>query len=48
MGLVAGAAYAQTPQINGSEKDVIAMVLGKKITIKDKDRLIDFHFQIIR
>lgn len=39
MSLVAGAAYAQTPQAKDSDKDVIAVVLGKKITVKDKDRL---------
>jgi hypothetical protein len=37
--LVAGAAYAQTPQSKDSGNDVIAVVLGKKITVKDKDRL---------
>ena len=39
MSLLAGVAYAQTPQAKDSEKDVIAVVLGKKITVKDKDRL---------
>ena len=38
MGLVAGAAYAQTPQAN-SDSDVIAVVLGEEITVEDKDRL---------
>ena len=37
--LVAGAVYAQTPQAKDSEKDIIAVVLGKKITVEDKDRL---------
>lgn len=41
MSLVAGAAYAQTPQAKDSNEDVIAVVLGKKITVKDKDRLSD-------
>jgi hypothetical protein len=39
MCLVAGPTYAQTPQAKDSDKDVIAVVLGKKITVKDKDRL---------
>ncbi len=39
MSLVAGAAYVQTSQAKDSDKDVIAVVLGKKITVKDKDRL---------
>ena len=39
MSLVAGAACAETPQPKDSDKDVIAVVLGKKITVKDKDRL---------
>ena len=37
--LVAGAAYAQTHQARGSDTEVIAIVLGKKITVKDKDKL---------
>lgn len=39
MSLVAGAAYAHTPQAKDSDKDVIAVVLGKEITVKDKDKL---------
>lgn len=36
MSLLAGAAYAQPPQAKDLEKQVIAVVLGKKITVKDK------------
>lgn len=39
MSLVAGTAYAQTTQAKESDKEVIAIVLGKKITVKDKDKL---------
>lgn len=39
IGLSFGAAYAQTPQAKISDKDVIAIVLGKKITATDKDKL---------
>ncbi len=39
LALVAGAAYAQTFQDGDSDKRVIAIVLGKKITVKDKDKL---------
>ena len=44
MGLAAGAAYAQAPQVKDSEKNVIAIALGKKITVKDKDRLVGLIF----
>jgi hypothetical protein len=37
--LIAGTVYAQSPQTGDSDKRVIAIVLGKKITVKDKDRL---------
>ena len=39
LALVAGAAYAQTPQDGDSGNKVIAIVLGKKITVQDKDKL---------
>jgi len=39
MGFFVGTANAETPQANVSDKDVIAIVLGKKITAKDKDKL---------
>ncbi len=37
--LAGGAAFAQSPPAQASEQKVIAVVLGKKITVKDKDRL---------
>jgi hypothetical protein len=39
--LVAGVVYAQTsqPSVKDEEKDVIAVILGKKIMAKDKDKL---------
>ena len=39
LSLVAGAAYAQTPPAGDSGNKVIATVLGKHITAKDKDKL---------
>lgn len=39
MSLAAGAAFAETPPAKDSGKDAIAMVLGKKVTAKDKNRL---------
>lgn len=39
MSLVTGVAYAEPPQARDLDKDVIAVVLGKKITVKDKDKL---------
>ena len=39
LGLGGQAAWAQTPQVTDSKDDVIAVVLGKPITVKDKDRL---------
>ena len=40
-GLFAGELCAQTSQASadGTEKDAIAVVLGKKLTVKDKDKL---------
>jgi hypothetical protein len=37
--LTGGAAFAQTPPAQSSEQKVIAVVLGKKIRVKDKARL---------
>ena len=39
MSLVAGAAYAETPKAMDSSTDVIAVVLEKEITAKDKTKL---------
>ena len=41
MSFVAGVAWAQTdqPGATDADKDVIAVVLGKKLTVKDKDKL---------
>ena len=44
LSLVAAAAYAQTHQAKDSDKEVIAIVLGKKIAVKDKDRLVGLIF----
>lgn len=39
LNLAGGAAFAQTAPEQAPEQKVIAVVLGKKITVKDKDRL---------
>ena len=44
LSLVAGTAYAQTSTTGDSDNKIIATVLGKKITTKDKDRLTGLIF----
>jgi hypothetical protein len=47
MSLVAGIAYVQASQAEGSDTDVIAEVLGKKITVKKKDRIDGLIFEAL-